>query len=237
MVVTIVNNGISGLQRKGKERAMKKGWVLSVGVNVICLVMVCGAIESPQYTVVHSESDFDIRLYRTSVWMSALASDISFQKATLNGFHRLFQFIEGANLNFSRIPMTAPVLTSMVPGAGPLQSQGYYVSLYLPVKFQANPPLPLPELNIKPYEFSSHCIAVRKFSGFAKDERIVKEAEKLATSLSRSPWADSTSSKGQRAYSIAQYNTPFRVIKRRNEVWVDIDAPELGCNLVGAAAY
>lgn len=213
---------------------MKKARALSVAVNVLCLAIVCSAIESPQHTVVHSESDFEIRLYRTSVWMSAPALDISFQKATWNGFHRLFQFTEGANLNFSRIPMTIPVLTTAVPGAGPLQSQGYYVSLYLPVKFQGDPPVPLPELNIKPYEFSSHCVAVRKFSGFAKDERIVKEAEKLATSLSRSPWAESKTGRG---YSIAQYNTPIRIVKRKNEVWVDIDAPELGCKSVGVAAH
>lgn len=146
----------------------------------------------------------------------------------------MFQFTEGANLNFSRIPMTVPVLTTTVPGAGPLQSQGYYVSLYLPVKFQGNPPLPLPELNIRPYEFTTHCVAVRKFSGFANDERIVKEAEKLATSLSRSPWAQS---KTRRGYSIAQYNTPIRIVNRKNEVWVDIDAPQLGCESVGISTY
>lgn len=133
--------------------------------------------------------------------------------------------------------MTVPMLTTLVPGAGPLQSQAYYVSLYLPVKFQATPPLPLPELNIKPYQFSSHCIAVRKFSGFAKDDRIVKEAQKLATSLSMSPWADSPSSQNLPAYSIAQYNTPFRIVNRRNEVWVDIHAPDLGCNSLGVAQY
>ena len=66
---------------------------------------------------------------------------------------RLFQFTEGANLNFSRIPMTIPVLTTMVPGAGPLQSQGYYVSLYLPVKFQGDPPVPLRELNIQEVDY------------------------------------------------------------------------------------
>ncbi|XP_020213740.1 heme-binding protein 2 [Cajanus cajan] len=215
---------------------MKKSEALTVAVNVMCLVMICAAveIESPQYTIVHSESDFEVRLYRSSVWMSAPALDISFEKATWNGFHRLFQFTEGANLNFSRIPMTLPVLTTTVPAAGPLQSQGYYVSLYLPVKFQATPPLPLPQLNIKPYEFSSHCVAVRMFSGFAKDERVVKEAQKLATTLSSSPWAHSQTRPG---YSIAQYNTPFRIVKRKNEVWVDIDAPELGCKSVGVATY
>ncbi|KAI4336187.1 hypothetical protein L6164_014743 [Bauhinia variegata] len=217
---------------------MEKAGLLSVAVNLICFVALCGAIESPQYTVVHSESDFEIRLYRESVWMTAPAQDISFKKATRNGFHRLFQYIQGANLNFSRIAMTAPVLTSVVPGAGPLHSSAYSVSLYLPVKFQASPPLPLPELKLKPYASNSHCIAVRKFSGFARDDNIAKEVEKLAISLSRSPWANSTSSKTQHAYSIAQYNYPFRLIGRTNEVWVDIDAPDLdGCRSVTVAAH
>ena len=52
------------------------------------LLVVAGAIESPQYTVVHSESDFEVRLYRESVWMSAPTDEISFEKATKFGFHR-----------------------------------------------------------------------------------------------------------------------------------------------------
>ncbi|KAK2409096.1 heme-binding protein [Trifolium repens] len=88
----------------------------------------------------------------------------------------------------------------------------------------------------KHYEFDSHCVAVRKFSGVAKDERIVKEAEKLEKSLGRSQWGESKIEHG--GYSIAQYKyTPFRFAKRINEVWVDIHAPELGCDGVGSAAY
>lgn len=120
--------------------------------------------------------------------------------------------------------MTAPVLTSIVPGAGPLHSSAYFVRFYLPTKFQSTPPTPLPELNLKSYTWDSHYIAVRKFSGFARDTNIVKEAEKLATSLSRSPWANSTSAESSYAYSIAQYNSPFRFIGRVNEVWVDVNA-------------
>ncbi|XP_045789243.1 heme-binding protein 2-like [Trifolium pratense] len=222
---------------------MKKKGKVAV-INTICLVimaMICSTTaatkESPQYTIIHTDSDFEIRLYQTSVWISTPAVNIiSFEKATWNGFHRLFQFTEGANLNFSRIPITSPVLTTLVPGSGPLESQGYYVSLYLPEKFQANPPVPLPELNIESYEFDSHCVAVRKFSGVAKDERIVKEAEKLDKSLSKSEWSESKIEHG--GYSIAQYKySPFRFAKRRNEVWVDIHAPQLGCNDVRVAAY
>lgn len=149
----------------------------------------------------------------------------------------MFQYIEGANLNFSRIAMTTPVLTSIVPGAGPLHSSAYVISFYLPVKFQASPPLPLPELHLKPYKWKSHYVAVRKFSGYATDDNIVKEAEKLSVSLSRSPWANATSSVSPQAYSIAQYNSPFWIIGRTNEVWVDIEAPKVDVSeLVGVAA-
>lgn len=47
------------------------------------------AIESPPYTVVLSESDFEVRLYRETSWMSALVRGTSsFEKATEDGFHR-----------------------------------------------------------------------------------------------------------------------------------------------------
>jgi hypothetical protein len=61
----------------------------SVVVVLCCgFLYLCNALESPQYTVVHSESDFEIRLYRDSTWMSAPVKDISFDKATKLGFHR-----------------------------------------------------------------------------------------------------------------------------------------------------
>lgn len=45
--------------------------------------------ESPEYTIIHSESDYEIRLYRVAAWMIApVKSQISFEKATRNGFHR-----------------------------------------------------------------------------------------------------------------------------------------------------
>ncbi|CAL9061673.1 unnamed protein product [Musa banksii] len=202
------------------------------------LLVVAGAIESPQYTVVHSESDFEVRLYRESVWMSAPTDEISFEKATKFGFHRLFQYIQGANLNSSRIRMTAPVLTSIVPGAGPLHSSAYFVRFYVPVKFQASPPVPLPELNLHSDRWGSHCIAVRQFSGFARDSNVIKEAEKLAISLSQSSWANLTEFSNKNAYSIAQYNSPFHFIGRVNEVWVDVGGSEVpGCESSHAYTY
>ncbi|XP_042496998.1 heme-binding protein 2-like [Macadamia integrifolia] len=211
--------------------------LLLLFVTFFCFLVSCNGIETPQFTVVHSESDFEVRFYRESSWMSAPTREISFQKATKDGFHRLFQYIQGANLNSSRLRMTTPVLTSIVPGAGPLGSSAYFVQFYLPAKFQAVPPLPLPELNLQPDAWDGHCIAVRKFSGFVRDSNVVEEAEKLALSLSRSPWADSTSADDKYAYSIAQYNH-FRVTERKNEVWVKVHGSELsGCRSSGVATH
>lgn len=64
---------------------------------IIVICYLCGsivelssqAVESPQYSVVHSESDFEVRLYRESSWMSAQVRETtSFEKATKDGFHR-----------------------------------------------------------------------------------------------------------------------------------------------------
>lgn len=79
-------------ERQRERERMENPRMLSV---FLCFgfLGLCHAIESPQYTVVHSESDFEIRLYRQSTWMSAQSKDISFEKATKFGFHRYYYFL------------------------------------------------------------------------------------------------------------------------------------------------
>lgn len=60
----------------------------------IALCCFCGnlvhAIELPKYTVIRSESDFQIRLYNESSWMSAPVPGSSFEQSTKSGFHRSY---------------------------------------------------------------------------------------------------------------------------------------------------
>ena len=139
---------------------------------------------------------------------------------------RLFQYIQGANLNNSRIAMTSPVLTRIIPGAGPLHSFIYTISFYLPVKFQEAPPIPLPELHLQTEAWPSYCAAVRRFSGFARDGNVASEAAALAASLAKTPWGNATGA-STNGYSIGQYDSPFRIFGRHNEVWVEIDSCEV----------
>ncbi|KAI4341391.1 hypothetical protein MLD38_026121 [Melastoma candidum] len=194
-------------------------------VSILCNSGLTEAIESPHYKIVLLESDFHVRLYSKSVWISAAVDDLSFEKATLCGYARLFAYTQGANLNSSWLPPTVPVVTALLPGAGPLNSSAYSVRLYLPSKFQAELPSPFPELDLKPYIWPIRCVAVRRFYGFATNKSVVKEAGRLARSLSKS-----NITTGDRGYSVAQYSPPLQIIGRVNEVWVDVTLDEIdGC--------
>jgi hypothetical protein len=63
-------------------------WAVLAMAAVVCAAARADNIESPPYSVVHAESDFEIRLYRPSTWISTPVEDISFSKATQIGFHK-----------------------------------------------------------------------------------------------------------------------------------------------------
>ena len=133
-------------------------------------------------------------------------------------------------MNSSRIPLSFPVLTGIVPDSGPFKSSSFTVRFYLPTPFQKSPPVPLPELQLQVEYWDSLCVAVRSFPGFALDEIIAKEADILQTSLAKSPWANasigSSSKDNHDAYTISRYNlAPLKHGARKNEVWVTLNGP------------
>lgn len=84
----------------------------------------CERLECPPYTLVHEDPKFEIRKYAASGFVQAgPLADVSFVSATKRGFHKLFQYIGGANLNDTKVPMTAPVVTTVMPSAGPFCSR------------------------------------------------------------------------------------------------------------------
>lgn len=240
-----------------------KGKLLINFALTICFFFCCSSgrvIESPHYKVIHVESDFEIRQYKQVSWMSALVQGTaSFEKSTLQGFHRsvsaifclvakkmwwdfsygllvmlcfelicvcflsciacirLYQYIHGANSNSSHFLMTSPVTTTiMASPRGPERLVRYY----LPAVYTENPPLPNSELNVQFEKWRSNCLAVRRFSGFAKDDNINKEIDALKSSLSKYLPKSSAISE----YTIAQYNSSRHLSGRLNEVWLDVSA-------------
>eukprot|EP00475_Leptophrys_vorax_P002791 TRINITY_DN11578_c0_g1_i1.p1 TRINITY_DN11578_c0_g1~~TRINITY_DN11578_c0_g1_i1.p1 ORF type:complete len:250 (+),score=-3.31 TRINITY_DN11578_c0_g1_i1:192-941(+) len=194
----------------------------------------CKSIECPPYALVHEETDFQIRRYRQSVWAETdPINEVSFKKAVYSGFHRLFQYIQGRNEDEVTIPMTAPVLTTVKPSGGPFCASTFLVRFLVPKKFSSAPPQPSSALDLHIRRTPSLCVAVRKFSGFATDFNVAQEAANLASSLESTRWANISSAASGEAYSIAEYNSPFELIGRVNEIWVpfkEASGPEDECD-------
>ncbi|KAL2543227.1 SOUL heme-binding family protein [Abeliophyllum distichum] len=106
----------------------------------------------------------------------------------------------------------------------------YYVKFYVPEKYEAAPPLPSSALNLQVEKWRTNCIAVRKFSGFAKDENVHSEIEAFLTSL-RNLWTGKTTVfEDKYSFTIAQYNASFHLSGRLNEVWMNVSGLEIdGC--------
>lgn len=134
---------------------------------------------------------------------------------------RVYQYIHGSNFNHSNITMTTPVLTSInVNSSSP--GFDYFVRLSLPASYGGNPPQPNPELNLQLEKWRSYCIAVRNFTGFAKDDNVGKEKEALVRSLNKHLIGKAATMEDGSYYSIAQYNSPHHLSGRLNEVWINL---------------
>ncbi|KAL5177515.1 Heme-binding protein 2 [Glycine soja] len=189
-------------------------YYLSMAILCWCCANIVLAIELPKYTVILSESDFQLRLYNESSWILARVSGASFEQSYMIGFsrfcfifHFLYQYIHGDNSNSSKIAFTAPVLTS-VPSTPP--GDGYIVRMLITTHFEGKPPQPNPELNL------------RIENGYAKDDNINKEIEALVTTLNK----HSATIQDTSFYTIAKYNASFHnnTTDRLNEVWIKVTA-------------
>ena len=133
----------------------------------------------------------------------------------------MYQYIHGANLNSSELAFTAPVLTS-IPSASS-SGDDYVVRMYVSAHFQGKPPQPNPELKLQLEKWKPQCMAVRNFSGFAKDDNINKEIEALVSSLhKRRQDGSSATIQEKGSYTVAQYNRSSHNTGRLNEVWINV---------------
>lgn len=135
-------------------------------------------------------------------------------------FGRLLVYIPGKNEQGQRIEMAAPVVTQVsLSGTEAV----YAVSFYIPQKFHANPPLPTDE-SLKIQRIPTTYAAVKPFSGFVSNTNVVDEANALIKSLSGTRYMDAINKScgGDPAhnYFVGQYNSPFELFDRTNEIWL-----------------
>ncbi|KAH3827999.1 heme-binding protein 2-like isoform X2 [Dreissena polymorpha] len=168
-------------------------------------------LEKPPYTVVESKDGYEERKYAAAKWVSTTAQDMSQENAVNTSFRKLFTYITGGNELGTKVDMTAPVATRIVPGAGPNCESTFTVSFYIPPKHQESPPAPK-DNSVFIESFPEMTIYASGFGGFADDTKWIAHARELSEKIKDKNFH-------QEFYFTAGYDAPFKLFNRLNEVW------------------
>ena len=183
------------------------------------------AVEQPEYEVVASHGDFEVRRYAAMI-LAETRVESDFERAGNEAFQRLFAYISGDNAVQSKIAMTAPVLQQpsaekidmTAPVLQARDTSGWSVAFVVPAQYSwetaPQPTDPRVTLRLLP----ARTVAAVRFSGTWDEERFATREKELRALL-----ADrGLTTIGEAVY--ARYNPPFIPwFMRRNEVMIPVE--------------
>ncbi|XP_013389351.1 heme-binding protein 2-like [Lingula anatina] len=171
----------------------------------------CNGLDCPTFTVLKTTKEYSIRQYDVSKWVGTSEYSMDWSNSTTTMFWRLFRYISGQNQPKTKVAMTAPVLTKIVPGQGPACESNFTMHFFIPAT-ETNPPQPTdPKVSLS--TLKSMKVYVRAFGGFPKEEIWTSEAQKLAQAINDNSLFYSD------FWFTAGYDGPSKIINRHNEVW------------------
>jgi len=184
----------------------------------------CHAIDCPVFNVTYNNdtNQVQVREYAPGLWTSVNVSGTEFQTAVNDAFFLLFDYISGQNSAGSKIAMTAPVSVEIFPGQGPFCNTTFIVSFFVPFDYQTSSNPPPKPTNPQVYSnfIPARRLAIIQFGGFVKSfDTIVPEYTELSDWLTEEGY-DFTPN----LYTVSQYNSPYQIINRHNEIWIELPA-------------
>lgn len=169
-----------------------------------------------EYSVLRTEGKFEIRQYPET--MLVAVEGLSDNEA----FGILFEYISGSNKSKSRIPMTAPVISTdssgeRIPMTTPVVSRKGFFAFVLPADYTAsNSPAPA-DARASIVPLPARKVAVLRFRGRTPDKVVNTRTAELASLVKRA---------GLRTDGepfLMRYNPPFTPgFLRRNEIAIAI---------------
>ena len=182
--------------------------LLLVGLVMLLFAFKTGEIETPDYKVIKTIGEVEIRKYPKMVVAQTQLQDTIMDKSMNSGFRTIAGYIFGGNDSNQKIAMTAPVVVKMGDTA-----TMYFV---MPKQYKKDE-LPKPVSGrVKILEEGEKTLAVITYGGFSSAEKVEVHRQKLANLLSQQQI------KTVGPYMYMGYNAPWDVIKRRNEVAVEV---------------
>ena len=182
--------------------------LLLIGISFLIVSFTSKNIETPDYKVVKTIDEVEIRLYPKMVVAKTNLADNSFDNQGSNGFRTIANYIFGGNEKNQKIAMTAPVVMNMGDSA-----TMYFV---MPKSYKKED-LPNPNSkNVQLVEETSKYLAVITYGGYSSDKKIEKHRSELEFILKK----NNIKTKG--TYMFMGYNAPWDVIYRKNEVAIEV---------------
>jgi effector-binding domain-containing protein len=209
---------------------MKKRWIMIAAIIGIVLIgavavgPIMSDIEIPDYEVIKSEGDIEIRQYAPMIVAQVQMSGKR-EEAIGDGFRMLADYIFGNNIVKQEIAMTAPVQqqeSMKIAMTAPVQQQSagddWQVSFVMPSEYSmATLPKPVNE-RVELKQIPAKEFAVITFSGTNSDEN-VQEHEKILMEYIE---ANDLTVNGPPKYAF--YNPPWTLPPmRRNEVMIELE--------------
>ncbi|GMH78558.1 hypothetical protein TL16_g07851 [Triparma laevis f. inornata] len=185
----------------------------------------CHDLDCPSFTTKQTtDNDVEIRSYDSLQWASTVVETDSAEDAGDIAFHRLFDYISGANDASQKIDMTAPVLNYIHPGAGPNCNSTFTVSFFVPWMYQTEkgPPAPTSsDVFIEEKKLGE--FAVSSFGGFADDNDMVQQAVALTDKVDESKEVEFNDDANAGNYYFVAYDSPYTLMNRHNEDWIGVE--------------
>ena len=209
---------------------MKKKWTMIT--SIIALILVVGVlagpvmsnVEKPDYKVIQSEQNIEIRQYEPMI-IAEVEVDGKREDAIRDGFRLIADYIFGNNTVEQNISMTAPVqqkenqkiaMTSLVQQQ--LAGKSWQISFVMPSKYSMDS-LPVPNNNrVRLKKILTKIFVVIEFSGTNSNENVTEHEDQLMSYIE----ANQINIIGSPKYAF--YNAPWTLpFLRRNEVMIEIN--------------
>ena len=184
------------------------------GVIFLTLIMAnflkAEKVDEPSYELINKFESIEIRLYKKIIVATTIKKS-SYKDATYSGFRTLANYIFGNNDKEVKIPMTAPVITTMP------NNESIEITFIMSADYSLDN-LPKPHSDdILFKEITLGKVAVIKFGMWATPKRIMKMKGELEKYLFENNIQTSSD------YLVAQYNSPWVIPPfRRNEIIISI---------------
>jgi hypothetical protein len=172
-------------------------------------------IEEQKYRTITRMGELEIRFYPSATLATVRSSARNYREVSYSGFRRIAGYIFGGNEEGRKIAMTSPVHMDIT-------DQGSSMSFVMPSAYTMSD-LPRPnDPGVRIEKSSDEYVAAIRFSGFASDDAIRTQTERLANLL-REKDIEPVGN-----FRYLGYDPPYRLIGRRNEIIVKIDWREEG---------